>query len=434
MNWKTWLLLLLALAAGSVASFGVKTAFFVEKDAQAEVKSDDFAPKERLLVAKGALVAGTELNAQNVRLTLTPERDAPRDGIFTFEGISGRKIVRDLKDGEAISIYDLDSSEETQAEDASFVPPGCVVVPIEICSATKAAGGVNYLKITKLNDVVKPGDVVDLLVVKEDDSSYDKRRLISEPVAENVSVFAVRDEKRHTAEGLARSSVLSALLSKEQVESVRKASEEGKIKIVFHSTDGLSYEESQEESDFLSDDLYSSAKNNDAIFGRRTDDVFERPAQAFDATNVASDASGSLLDQDVEIPREGAASAESKDEEGVFMNVSRKVRIDPADDEASREKDDVLSNADALIDGALIDGALIDGEDAGENLNPASLADSDGETTSASESELGDRDGTKDVKKRPRIYSPYATRGTSVPRRRAVSEESSTDRSKDRVF
>jgi len=464
MNWKTWLLLFLALAAGSAASFCVKTVFFTERDAQNDAKTDDFTPKERLLVANGLLPAGTELNAQNVRLTLTSERDVPRDGVFTFEGIAGRKIARELKDGEPISLYDLESADENQADDSSFVPPGYVVVPIEICSASKATGGSNYLKTTKLDDVVKPGDVVDLVVVKEDVSSRAKRRTTSAPVVQDVSVFAVRDENRRTSDGVERSSILSALLSKEQVEVVRKASEEGKIKVVFHSTPDLSYEEQQEQNDFLNDGLYSLIKNNDAIFNRSTDDDSGKFPKTLNENyddaglvELNDNTSGDALTNDASTNDDGSKT-------GVFMNVSRKVEVVDSNDDFSMDKgesasnsDDVLSDSDVITGDDSLEGAevvsseetqvddvnlqtisvdsshLLDDADSEEdsekvdetnfeNENFENDKNSDAKSSVAPISALerddnferDDNDESQEVEKRPRVFSPFATRGSSA--------------------
>ncbi len=237
MNWKTWSLLILALVAGSLAAYGIKAIFFVEHASGESDKVAISGLKEQLLVANGDLSAGTELNALNVRLTITPENAVPRDGIFSFNGVSGRKVSRDLKDGEPISLYDLDESEQSDEATAVFVPPGCSVVPIEISSATKENGNRNYLKTTKLNKMIKTGDSVDVIVVKEVPSKSGPvalPRLATETIAQNVSVFSVTDESRFSSDGVVRTSTISTLLTSDQLERIREASEEGKIRIVLH--------------------------------------------------------------------------------------------------------------------------------------------------------------------------------------------------------
>lgn len=245
MTWKTWLLLVLALVAGSAASYAVKTAFFVEREEQASDESTLSGPRERLLVANGFISAGTELTASNVRLELTPEKDVPRDGIFSFADFSGRKTTRDFKDGEAISLYDVEAMEETEAEDSSFVPPGYSIVPIEIGAASKVNGSRNYLKTTKLDKIISVDDQVDILVVKENHSPQlgsagaQRRRLTSSTIVEGATVFAIDDTNRFGTDGPERTSILSVLLKSEELELVRKASEEGKIRVVLNNEENL---------------------------------------------------------------------------------------------------------------------------------------------------------------------------------------------------
>ena len=237
MNWKTWSLLLVALLAGLAAAYVIKGIFFVERDVVQNANKTEFCVKEQLLVANGDLPAGTELSALNVRLALTPEEEIPRDGIFSFRGVAGRRIIRDVRDGEAITLYDLQELEQQTESTTAFVPPGCSIVPIEIVSATKENGNRNYLKTAKLNQMVKTGDAVDLLVIKDDSSRADASvlpRLTTEILASNVSVLSVTDENRFGTEGLVRSLVITMLLRSEDLERVRKAYEEGKIRVELH--------------------------------------------------------------------------------------------------------------------------------------------------------------------------------------------------------
>ena len=238
MNWKTWALLALALVLGFGAAYGVKAIFFDSRDNDAIALDPAQAGAcERLLVANGDVLAGMELTAQNVRFVLMPEQDVPRDGIVSFNGVPGRIVTRDLKDGEPISLYDLEEPRAETASSAVFVPPGYVVVPIEICSVSKETGSMNYLKSTKLDKIVKPGDAIDISVAKEDRSreSTGLRRLVTETVAQEVAVFDVLDEKRFGSDGAERYSSISALLTAEQVETIRKAYGEGKLKLTLRN-------------------------------------------------------------------------------------------------------------------------------------------------------------------------------------------------------
>ncbi len=242
MNWKTWLLLLVALLTGGAAALGVKSIFFVESNEGVEEVAVLPGAKTQILVANVDLPAGSELNAQNVRLTLAPESEIPREERpLSFSEAVGALTARDLKAGEPISLFDVAASEETASPEETYVKPGYAIVPIEIQSATKAGGGRDFLKTTKLDKMLKPGDVVDLAVVKEDKSvaptalgSAPRRRLTTETIVEGVEVFSVADASRFSQEtGVAeRASTVCVQLSKEQLAAALKAAEQGRVKIV----------------------------------------------------------------------------------------------------------------------------------------------------------------------------------------------------------
>ena len=234
------MLLVVALTTGALASYAVKTTFFVDREAQTVAFDDENAPKERLLVANGELSAGTEINASNVRLVLTPEENAPRDGIFSFSDFVGRKLTRDYRDGEPISIYDVEETEENSELDSSFTPPGYTVVPFEIRAAVKANGSRNYLKTMKLDKLIKQGDLVDVVVVKDDfsrEGATRRRRLSTTTIISGATVFSIEDAGRLGADGGERRSILSILLSADELELARKGSEEGRIRVVLSSND-----------------------------------------------------------------------------------------------------------------------------------------------------------------------------------------------------
>ncbi|MBR4833526.1 MAG: Flp pilus assembly protein CpaB, partial [Thermoguttaceae bacterium] len=241
MNSKTWLLLFVALICGGAAAMCVKSIFFVETEENVDVVA--IGPKSQMLVANVDLPSGSELTAQNVRMTLTPERDVPRDAISSFNDVVGSRTARDLKAGEPISLFDLAATEEETEAAATFIKPGCVVVPIEIQTATKAGGGRDFLKTTELEKMLKSGDVVDLAVVKEEkseaasafaSSTSQRRRLTTETIVEGVDVVGVSDESRFSRETgeVERLSTVRVQLSQEQLETVRRAAETGRVKIV----------------------------------------------------------------------------------------------------------------------------------------------------------------------------------------------------------
>ncbi len=242
MNLKTWLLLLVALLAGGAAALGVKSIFFVESDEDVEEVAVAVGTETQLLVANVDIPAGTELTARNVRLTLTPESEIPREERpLTFSEAVGALTARDLKAGEPISLFDVAAPEASASPEETYVKPGYTIVPIEIQTATKAGGGRDFLKTTKLDKMLKPGDLVDLAVVKEDKSvassalgAAPRRRLTTETIVEGVEVFSVLDASRFSQEtGAAeRASTVCVQLSKEQLAATTKAAEQGRVKII----------------------------------------------------------------------------------------------------------------------------------------------------------------------------------------------------------
>ena len=242
MNWKTWLLLFVALVTGGAAALGVKSIFFVETEEGVEEVAVAPGAKTQILVANVDLPAGSELNAQNVRLTLVQENEIPREmRPLSFSEAVGALTSRDLKAGEPISLFDVAAPETTASPEETYVKPGYTIVPIEIQTATKAGGGRDFLKTTKLDKILKPGDVVDLAVVKEDKSvaptslgSAPRRRLTTETIVEGVEIFSVSDASRFSQEtGVAeRASTVCVQLSQEQLAAAMKAAEQGRVKIV----------------------------------------------------------------------------------------------------------------------------------------------------------------------------------------------------------
>ncbi|MBQ6829006.1 MAG: hypothetical protein IJO46_13440, partial [Thermoguttaceae bacterium] len=231
-----------ALLTGGAAALGVKSIFFVESDEGVEEVAVAVGTETQVLVANVDIPAGVELTAQNVRLTLTPESEIPREERpLTFSEAVGALTVRDLKAGEPISLFDVAAPENLTASEEIYVKPGYAIVPIEIQTATKAGGGRDFLKTTKLDKMLKPGDVVDLAVVKEDKSvssstlgSVPRRRLTTETIVEGAEVFSVSDSSRFSQEtGAAqRVATVCVQLSKEQLAAALKAAEQGRVKIV----------------------------------------------------------------------------------------------------------------------------------------------------------------------------------------------------------
>ncbi len=392
--------MLVALVAGLAAAYAIKGIFFVERDVAQNVDETEFCVKEQLLVANGDLPAGTELSALNVRLALTPEEEIPRDGILSFRGVAGRRVTRDVRDGEAITLYDLQELERQTESTTAFVPPGCSIVPIEIVSATKENGNRNYLKTAKLNQMVKAGDAVDLLVIKDDSSRGDASvlpRLTTEIIASNVSVLSVTDENRFGTEGLVRSSTITMLLRSEELERVRKAYEEGKIRVELHRE--------TEKTDLEAVSMFSNA----SVGADPLDEVQSNLTNNADSFVIGLDSAPSVSGSETSMKGEEVETSEYQSATTAF----------PGDEDAQGEvvpvsTPSVGDNSDFAID---IENLSVDGEAQGEvALDKSTLSVLDSETESdvvvdpdpditeeTVSSELSDKALNKDAKSfRPR--------------------------------
>ena len=340
MNWKTWLLLFVALVTGGAAALGVKSIFFVESEEGVEEVAVAPGAKTQFLVANVDLPAGSELNAQNVRLTLAPENEIPREmRPLSFSEAVGALTSRDLKAGEPISLFDVAAAEESAAPEETYVKPGYTIVPIEIQTATKAGGGRDFLKTTKLDKMLKPGDVVDLAVVKEDKSvatsalgAAPRRRLTTETIVEGVEVFSVADASRFSQEtGVAqRASTVCVQLSKEQLAAALKAAEQGRVKII-PRVDQAEFEVGSSDAPLALDGNFDGGAafeppmNADFSFSGLTEETTAPQNAANETLNAAETAVAS--ESNASVPFEIAVEEETP-------NVAEEAEAAPASDDA----------------------------------------------------------------------------------------------------
>lgn len=92
-----------------------------------------------VVVAAVGLERGTVLTEDSLRVELVPAAFAPPGRIATLEGLSGRTLVSDVAEGEAITRTRVDV---TGGPVASLVPSGLRAFPIQVgaSSATVRAG------------------------------------------------------------------------------------------------------------------------------------------------------------------------------------------------------------------------------------------------------------------------------------------------------
>lgn len=236
MHYKLFGWLIVALACGVGSSFIVKAMWQGEN---VNPPSATGGTLTQILVAKTDLAPGSELGPQNIRFDLVPENKIPRDAIFHYEGIAGRKVVGHVARNKPISLFDLEMKIETSTRESSFIPPGFSVVPIRIENVTSGGTFSNLGAILKLEDIISSGDRVSLSVLLEERASRQSdsidpapQRIVSKPLVENVAIYSVQTELLpHDGDQLKKTPIVSVLLDREKTNQVKVAMNEGKLRM-----------------------------------------------------------------------------------------------------------------------------------------------------------------------------------------------------------
>ncbi|MDO4586880.1 MAG: hypothetical protein Q4C95_06215 [Planctomycetia bacterium] len=289
MSYKTLLWLFVALICGTLTAFVVKQLFY---SSSSKVESVQEEIVRSVLVAKVNLKAGTELSAQNVRFDLIPETQIPRDAIYSFTGISKRKVVNDIPEGAILrNLYDLEFVQEEKVE-PSYNPPGYSVVPIEIESVIGTSDQRNIADLIPLDKVIYKDDCVDLHIISEqpisnalDSLKNVNRSLVDRLLVENVIIVDILSEKRFSKNEKQpeRYSVVSLLLNDEQKNLVEQEANQGKLRLVIKKKNEPTFEngssQSNEPTPFL------SVENDDSVNNQPNQPINAPIFKSFSAEN-----------------------------------------------------------------------------------------------------------------------------------------------------
>ncbi|MBQ7813410.1 MAG: hypothetical protein IJ387_02810, partial [Thermoguttaceae bacterium] len=267
--------------------------------------------------------------------------------------------------GEPISLFDVAVAEEDATPETSYVKPGYSIVPVEIQTATKAGGGRDFLKSTKLEKILKPGDVVDLAVVKEDKSAtaapgvaHPRRRLVTETIVAGVEVFSVSDATRFSQEtgDAERASTVCVQLSEEQLAAAAKAAEQGRVKLVLRDEQAEASEADASAPLAIDGNLggaFEPPMNADFSFSGLTEEApaaqapsvdasapFEiavEPEEPVDAPVDASPAASEPFEIAIENEKPAAAPEEESVDDGAFRLRDASVETGEASNENDAE-------------------------------------------------------------------------------------------------
>ena len=142
-----------ALLIGLVAVLIVNGVFSGVEQQQAKIAEQN--RMVRIVVASQALAFGTQLSAQNVRMTNWPSSSLP-DGAFTSleEATRARVALRPIVAGEPILASKV-SGSNGRATLSANLPQGQLAIAVPISDVFGAGG------------FIRPGDVVDVLVTRQ---------------------------------------------------------------------------------------------------------------------------------------------------------------------------------------------------------------------------------------------------------------------------
>lgn len=171
MNWKTWIPLVFAVVLALVAAKLTHNVIAGKKGA-----SDQGSGKfVQVVVARGNLSAGAELNAENLTLAPMPGEAAPESTYTAVTDLLGRVAAQPFVLGQPINEKMLAPKGAGTGLQA-LIPTGFRAVTLEINEFTGIAG------------LITPGMTVDVVSSFRDDST---RETVTRTVVQNLKVLAV---------------------------------------------------------------------------------------------------------------------------------------------------------------------------------------------------------------------------------------------------
>ena len=213
-NTRTLIVVLIAVAAASVASYGAYLAIQRQPVRVVEV------PHTYVVAAAKTLPAGARVSAVDVRLVAWPERAVVPGSFSTVEEVVDRGLITQLLENEPVTESKL-APREGGIGLQTTIPEGMRAISVRVNEVIGVAG------------FVVPGTRVDVLVTLKDQADTTTRTVVG-----NVQVLTAGtrydQDKSKDGEPI-QSSVVTLLLTPEDAGRVVLASSEGQIMLALRN-------------------------------------------------------------------------------------------------------------------------------------------------------------------------------------------------------
>jgi pilus assembly protein CpaB len=210
MRAKSWILLVVALGCGLVASVAVSQVVLDQRKGPAQVAMTE------IVVTVKDLAAGAKIAEENLKLEKWPTDRVPQGAITDIKEVAGKFAKQPLFQGEPLVPKKLNATDDSIANN---IPEGFMVFDFAVDAKT---GGIGY---------IKPGNRVDVFGFFEKSSKVPQTKSVR--VIEDVAVFMVDgNASRESSEtGGKQSQTVQLLIRESQYEALTTAANLGKLRL-----------------------------------------------------------------------------------------------------------------------------------------------------------------------------------------------------------
>jgi len=212
---RTLVVLFVALAAASVASFGVYRAI-----SRIPVREVEIATAHAV-VAAAPLPLGTLLTRDNVKLVDWPAQTPLSGGFDNLDAVINRGLIAPVSENEPLTESKL-APREAGAGLAPTIPPGMRAMSVRVNEVIGVAG------------FVVPGTRVDVVVTVQQDDNTRTQVILSNVQVLSAGTRYDQENARESGQAIP-STVVTLLVSPEDAERVTLAQSEGQIMLALRN-------------------------------------------------------------------------------------------------------------------------------------------------------------------------------------------------------